>query len=63
MEEVMRAISQYSNAMKITPETRLEELGMDSLETLDLLIQLGIPDTAVSDLQTVGDLVRHCETA
>jgi acyl carrier protein len=44
-------------------ETPIDELAMDSLATLDLLIQLGIPDTAVSDLQTVGDLVRHCETA
>lgn len=44
-------------------ETPIEELGLDSLETLDLLIQLGIPDAAISDLQTVGDLIRHCEMA
>lgn len=43
----------------VTPETAVDELGLDSLEFLDLLIDLGIPAEKSLELTTVADLVRE----
>jgi len=41
----------------VTPETKLDSLGLDSLEFLDLLLAVGdIPDSLVPHLNTVNDL-------
>ena len=40
----------------------LDALGLDSLETLDLFVSLDIPDGAVENFYTVGDIVHYLET-
>ena len=40
---------------------KLEELGLDSLETLDLFLELDVPAEAIDGLHTVDDLVRYLE--
>lgn len=40
----------------VTPETQLNTLGMDSLDFLDLMVKLNIPDALVPSMNTVGDL-------
>lgn len=46
-----------STGEDVTPETRLNALGMDSLDFLDLVMRVGnIPDALVPHLNTVNDL-------
>lgn len=51
--------------LPVTEETALEDLPMDSLEFVDLLLSISnetgrsIPDSKVSELTTVGDIVRE----
>ncbi len=40
----------------VTAETQLNDLAMDSLEFLELMVKLNIPDAAVPSLNTVQDL-------
>lgn len=50
----------------VSDSTSLEELGLDSLEFLELLLTLqnetgkAIPDERVALLMTVGDLAKEC---
>lgn len=52
---------------RITPEATLEELGVDSLDKVNLLFELesafdlDIPDEAARQVRTVGDIVRSLE--
>jgi acyl carrier protein len=50
----------------VTPETRLDSLGMDSLEFMSLITCLraevgDIPDEAISYLEQVSDIVKLFE--
>ncbi|MGH9690551.1 MAG: acyl carrier protein [Candidatus Acidiferrales bacterium] len=51
-------------ADKITPETNLQELGIDSLDVFTLLFELenafkiSIPDDDVRSIRTVNDIVQ-----
>lgn len=56
------------NAEQVTPEARLiEDLGADSLDAVELNMAIEdafgveIPDTALAELKTVGDLVSHID--
>lgn len=40
----------------VIPETELNALGLDSLEFLELMVRLDIPDAAVPHMNTVADL-------
>jgi acyl carrier protein len=40
----------------VTRETRLDSLGLDSLEFLNLMLLCGVPDEKVAALETVGDI-------
>ena len=55
LEEVMDIVEDETD-QAVTPETRLDSLGMDSLDFLALLTRLNIPDAAVASLETVQDL-------
>ena len=53
----------------VTPETDIQEdLNADSLDVVDLIMsiedefEIEIPDTAVDDVKTVGDLVKFIES-
>ena len=49
---------------RITPETTLKELGADSLDTVELVMELEeeldvtIPDIEAENIQTIADLIR-----
>ncbi len=49
-------IEQYARGRAITPQTTLEELGLSSLERVELMIQLGVNEPDFQAAKTVGDL-------
>ena len=51
-----RLIAQYARGRTLTPETTLEELGLSSLERVELMIQLGVSEPDFQVARTVGDL-------
>ena len=70
-EEIAKILSEQLGvpASKITPESRIvDDLGADSLDVVELLMQLEdstgktIPDDKVADIKTVGDLIKALET-
>jgi acyl carrier protein len=52
---------------QVTPETSLEQLGIDSLDKINLLFELesafniDIPDDVAGSIKTVGDIVGKLE--
>ena len=58
-------IIEAETGQKVTPETSLDSLDIDSLEFLQLLIQLSevsgktMPDDKIAGIRTVGDLIRE----
>lgn len=68
--EVAELISRIASASlevdmsEVTLETRLDSIGMDSLTQLELVtaledeLSVRIPDEAIVEIQTVGQLVR-----
>jgi acyl carrier protein len=63
MSEKIFSIIERETDQKCTTETTLEELGVDSLELLDLLMAieqetgLSVPDSRLAELHTVGDII------
>jgi len=46
----------------ITPETNIaDDLNADSLDVVDLLMSLEIPDEEIERIRTVGELVSYIE--
>ena len=51
----------------LSPETTWEEIGADSIDLVDLIteiedtFQISIPDEAIEDLRTVGDVANFVE--
>ncbi|MCH8044128.1 MAG: acyl carrier protein [Planctomycetes bacterium] len=52
---------------RITPDTTLADLGADSLDLVELVMELdeefdiSIPDDVAQRIQTIGDLMRYIE--
>lgn len=65
ISEKVLAVIARETGQTVTDQTSLDDLGLDSLEFLDLLLALGretgkeIPDETVAGLKTVGDLARE----
>lgn len=56
IEDVM-AVVESETGKEVRPETELKDLGMDSLEFLNLLVAVGdIPDSVVPRINTVSEL-------
>ena len=53
---IEQLMAQYARGRTLTPETTLEELGLSSLERVELMIQLGVNETDFQAARTVGDL-------
>jgi long-chain acyl-CoA synthetase len=53
---VEQLIAQYAHGRMLTAETTLEELGLSSLERVEMMIQLGVNETDFQAARTVGDL-------
>lgn len=55
-------IAEYTES-EVTPETRIEDLGLDSLELLDLSVQLGEGSAQIpnynGETNTVADLIAQ----
>lgn len=55
-------IAEYTEN-EVTPETRIEDLGLDSLELLDLSVQLGEGNSQIpnynGETNTVADLIAQ----
>ncbi len=71
LEEIAKILSEQLGvpASKITLESKIvDDLGADSLDVVELLMQLEdstgktIPDEKVADIKTVGDLVKTLES-
>jgi long-chain acyl-CoA synthetase len=58
-------MAQYARGRTLTQETTLEELGLSSLERVELMIQLGMSEPDFQAARTVGDLssIRERPTA
>jgi acyl carrier protein len=58
-------IIEVETGQAVTDDTSLDSLDVDSLEFLQLLLQLGeatgkyVPDAKIAAIRTVGDLVRE----
>jgi long-chain acyl-CoA synthetase len=48
--------AQYAHGRTLTPQTTLEELGLSSLERVEMMIQLGLNEPDFQAARTVGDL-------
>ena len=55
IEQVIHTVEDQTG-QKVTAETPISDLGLDSLEFLDLLVQVGIPDAMAPRLHTVKDM-------
>ena len=71
MDEIAKILSEQLGIpqSKVTLESRIvEDLGADSLDVVELLMQLEdntgktIPDDKVASIKTVGDLIKTLET-
>lgn len=51
------AIIERETGQTVTAETPLDKLGLDSLEFLDLMVVLEVPQEAVPSMRAVGDLI------
>lgn len=56
-DEVMTIVESESG-QTVNLDTDLKDLGLDSLEFLNLMVQLGIPDASVPYINTVRELTR-----
>lgn len=56
-DEVM-TIVEDETGKTVSLDTELKDLGLDSLEFLNLMVQLGIPDASIPYINTVRDLTR-----
>jgi long-chain acyl-CoA synthetase len=61
-DAVTTAIGRYAAGRKITPDTTLEELGLSSLERVELMMELDLGESQLTGAQTVGDLMRSAKT-
>jgi hypothetical protein len=55
IEQVIHAVEDQTG-QTVTAETQISELGLDSLEFLDLLVHVGVPDAMAPRLHTVKDI-------
>jgi long-chain acyl-CoA synthetase len=53
---IEKRFAQYARGRTITPETTLDELGLSSLERVEMMIQLGVSEPDFQAARTVGDL-------
>ena len=49
-------LAQYAHGRTLTPDTTLEELGLSSLERVEMMIRLGVSEPDFQWARTVGDL-------
>jgi acyl carrier protein len=45
--------------VKLSRETKIDDIGFDSLELLEFYTELSLERSAISDFETVGEIVDH----
>ena len=58
IEQVIEVVEDHTG-QKVTAASDLKDLGMDSLDFLELMVRLNIPDASVANINTVKDLSDH----
>lgn len=69
LEKVCSIITQRFeiNDIKLTEDTTWDEIGADSIDLVDLIseieteMDISIPDEAIEDLKTIGDLAKFLD--
>lgn len=56
-DAVMKVVEEETGKT-VNLDTELKDLGLDSLEFLNLMVELGIPDASIPYINTVRDLTR-----
>lgn len=56
-DAVMKVVEEETGKT-VSLDTELKDLGLDSLEFLNLMVELGIPDASIPYINTVRDLTR-----
>ncbi len=56
-DRIHHLLARYASGRNITPATTLDELGLSSLERVELMMELNMSDGQFSGARTVGDLV------
>ena len=52
----LEILRKYAGGRDVTPNTTLEELGLSSLERVELMMELNVPEQAFTAARTVGEL-------
>lgn len=56
--EVCKAVvDRTSGPIVLSKQMKVEELGFDSLEILEFMVELGIPQDKITEIETLGDLL------
>jgi acyl carrier protein len=61
----VRSIIEHHLGQKVSDTARFDEIGLDSLEVIDLALEMeqrlhvDIPEEVIERLVTVGDVIRH----
>jgi acyl carrier protein len=58
IEKITEMIAERTNS-EFNDETKLTELGLDSLDFLELMVELDIPSEDIDELHTVGDIANY----
>jgi long-chain acyl-CoA synthetase len=53
---IEQMVARYARGRTLTPDTTLEELGLSSLERVEMMIQLGVTEPDFQNARTLGDL-------
>lgn len=56
-DEVLAVVEDQAQCHSITETTPVGDLELDSLEFMNLLVELGIPDAEIEGIHTVADLI------
>lgn len=53
------ALARLAGGRELRPDTTLEELGLSSLERVELMMELGVHEGELTPARTVSDLIEH----
>jgi long-chain acyl-CoA synthetase len=54
---VQKALRRYASGREISPQTTLDELGLSSLDRVELMMELNVPESEFMAARTLGELV------
>ncbi len=57
------ALARLTAGREVRPDTTLEELGLSSLERVELMMEMGVKEGELAPSRTVQELVQHRETS